>query len=48
MVLPYTRFFFNKQPSCEGSNIKNGLKIKQLAKQPLTLRTLLQKILVEP
>ena len=38
--------FFNKQPSCDGSNVKNGLKIKQLAKQPLMLKTLMQKILV--
>ena len=26
-------FFFYKQPSCD-NNIKNGLKIEQLAKQP--------------
>ena len=40
----YTRFFYKyKQPSCWGSNVKNGLKIKQLAKQRPTLKTLLQK-----
>ena len=43
---PYTHFCFYKQPSCSGPNIKNGLKIKQLAKQPSTLKTLMQKILV--
>ena len=32
--------FFNKQPSCQGSNVKNGLKVKQLALQPPTLKTL--------
>ena len=31
----------------QGSNFKNGLKVKQLAKQPPTLKTLLQKILFE-
>ena len=30
--------FFYKQPSCYGSNVKNGLKVKQLAKQPSTLK----------
>ena len=35
--------FFYKQPSCSTSNIKNGLKVKQLAKQPPMLKTLLQK-----
>ena len=39
-----TRFY--KQPSCKGSNVKNGPKVKQLAKQPSTLKTLMQKILV--
>ena len=39
--------FFNKQPSCLGSNVKNGPKIKQLAKQPPTLKKLLQTILAE-
>ena len=34
------------QPSYEGFNGKNGLKVKQLVKQPLTLKTLMQKILV--
>ena len=33
--------FFNKQPSCEWSNVKNVLKVKQLAKQPPTLKTLM-------
>ena len=38
---------FFKQPSYYGSNIENGLKVKQLAKQPPTSKTLLmQKILV--
>ena len=39
--------FFHKQPSCSGFNVKNGLKVKQLAKQPPTLITLMQKNLVE-
>ena len=42
----YTISLFNKQPSCSGSNVKNGLKVKQLAKQPTTLKTLMQKIWV--
>ena len=33
--------FFYKEPSCSMSNIKSGLKVKQLANQPLTLKTLL-------
>ena len=37
--------FFNKQPSCKESNVKNGVKVKQLAKQPRTFKTM-QKILV--
>ena len=37
-----TRFFY-KQPSCYGPNVKNGLKIKQLAQQPPTLKTPLRK-----
>ena len=37
---------FQKQPSYYGSNIKNGLKVNQLAKEPPTLKTLTQKILV--
>ena len=36
-------YFFNKQPVCSGYNVKNGLKIKQLAKQPPTLKMLLRK-----
>ena len=39
-------FFFYKQPSRQGSNVKNDLKIKQLAKQTPTLKTLMQKTLV--
>ena len=35
--------FFFKQPSCYGSNVKNELKVKQLAKQPPTLKMLMQK-----
>ena len=46
IIEPYTHFRFYKQPSCWGSNIKYGLKIKQLAKQPSTLKMLMQKILV--
>ena len=38
--------FFYKQSSWYGSNVKNGIKVKQLAKQPATLKTLMQKILV--
>ena len=44
IIVPCTCFY--KQPSCKGSNIKNGLEVKQLAKQPSTLKTLMQKILV--
>ena len=44
IIVPYTCFY--KQPSYKGSNIKNGLKVKQLAKQPSTLKMLMQKILV--
>ena len=40
--------FFNKQPSCQGRNTKNDLKVKQLAKQPRRLKTLMQNILVGP
>ena len=46
IIEPYTHFCFYKQPSCWGSNVKYGLKIKQLAKQPSTLKMLMQKILV--
>ena len=35
--------FFYKQPSCYGSNVKNGLKVKQLAKQPSTFGWSLSK-----
>ena len=37
--------FFYKQPSCYGFNVKNGLKVTQLAKQP-PFKKLLRKILV--
>ena len=30
----------------DGSNVKNGLNVKQLPKQPPMLKTLMQKILV--
>ena len=40
--------FIYEQPSCWGSGVKNGLKVKQLAKQPPTLKTLIQKILLDP
>ena len=43
----HTRYSFNKQPSCWGSNIGNGLKVKQLAKQLPTLKALIRKIFVE-
>ena len=36
-------FLLHKKPNCSGSNVKIGLKVKQLAKQPPTLKTLLQK-----
>ena len=39
--------FIYKQPNCQGTDVKNGLKVKQLAKQPPTLKTLIQKIMVE-
>ena len=38
-------FFICKQVA-KGLTLKNGLKVKQLAKQPPTLKTLMQKILV--
>ena len=38
--------FFNKQPNCYGTNIKNCLKVKQVAKQPPTWKPLMQKMLV--
>ena len=37
-----TRFSFHKQPSYFGSNVNNGVKVKQLAKQHPTLKTLMQ------
>ena len=30
--------FFYKKPSCYGATVKNVLKVKQLAKQPSTLK----------
>ena len=41
----YTRSF-NKQPSCYGSNVKNALKVKQIAKEPPKLKMFMQKILM--
>ena len=41
-----TFFFLHKQPSCSGSNVVNGLVVKQLAQQPPKLKTLMRKILV--
>ena len=38
--------FFCKQPSYWGSNVNNGLKVKELAKQPPTFKMLMQKRLV--
>ena len=35
------RFYFYKQSSWYGSNVKKDLKVKQLAKQPLMLKTLM-------
>ena len=43
---PYTCFYFYKQPSCSGSNVKNGLNVKKLAKQRSLLKTLMQRNLV--
>ena len=37
---------FNKQARCYGSNVKNGLKVKQLTKHLPTLKMLMGKILV--
>ena len=39
---PYYMLFY-KQLSCKGSNVKSVLKVKQLAKQPPTLKTLMQE-----
>ena len=46
IIEPYTHFCFYKQPSCQGSNVKSDLKIKQLAEQPSMLKMLMQKNLV--
>ena len=34
---------FYKQPSYKGFDVKNGSKVKQLAKQPPTLKALMEK-----
>ena len=39
-IITGTRFSY-KQPSCSGSNVKNGLNVKQVPKQPTTLKTLM-------
>ena len=44
--LSITRFFISNQVAKGLSNVKNGIKVKQLAKQPPTLKTLIEKILV--
>ena len=44
--LKITHAFLSNQVA-KGLTLKNDLKVKQLAKQPATLKTLLQKILVE-
>ena len=45
--LKITHAFFISNQVAKGLTLKNDLKVKQLAKQPATLKTLLQKILVE-
>ena len=45
--LKITHVFFISNQVAKGLTLKNDLKVKQLAKQPATLKTLLQKILVE-
>ena len=47
IIIRYHAHFY-EQLICEGSNVKNGLKVKQLAKQPPTLNVLMQKNLVGP
>ena len=42
----YTLFFKISNHVAEGLNVKNCLKINQLARQPQTLKALMQKILV--
>ena len=44
IIVPCTCFY--KQPSCKGSNVENGVKVKQLAKQPSMSKMLMQKNLV--
>ena len=45
VILSLSLLYMYKKAS-QGSSVKNGLKVKQLAKQPLTLKTLMQKMLV--
>ena len=40
----YTGFVLIGNQAAKGLNVKNGLKLKQLAKQPPTLKTLMQKV----
>ena len=40
----YTGFVLISNQVAKGLNVKNGLKLKQLAKQPPTLKTLMQKV----
>ena len=40
-VFIFITIFISNQVA-KGSNVKNGLKVKQLAKQPPTLKTLMQ------
>ena len=40
----YTGFVLISNQVAKGLNVKNGLKRKQLAKQPTTLKTLMQKV----
>ena len=42
----YTLFFRISNLVAEGLNVKNGLKINQLTRQPQTLKALIQKSLV--
>ena len=40
----YTGFVLKGNQAAKGLNVKNGLKLKQLAKQPPMLKTLMQKV----
>ena len=40
----YTGFVLLSNQAAKGLNVKNGLKLKQLSKQPPTLKTLMQKV----